>query len=128
MKWTLEQIAAPNSTAFMKAEFGGIEKIETPDARTVKIVMKEPTATLPIWLASPHMPIIAKDSIEGRAGLGVGAGPFMIKDAGARRLYRGREIRQVLQARPAETRWHQARPPMPTRTCASPRSRPAIST
>jgi ABC-type transport system substrate-binding protein len=80
VKWTLEQVAAPNSTAFMKAEFGGIERIETPDAGTVKIVMKEPTATLPIWLASPHMPIIAKDSIEGRAGLGVGAGPFTLKD------------------------------------------------
>ncbi|AOO80176.1 ABC transporter substrate-binding protein [Bosea vaviloviae] len=80
VKWTLEQVAAPTSTAFMKSEFGGIERIETPDAGTVKIVMKEPTATLPIWLASPHMPIIAKDSIEGRAGLGVGAGPFTLKD------------------------------------------------
>jgi peptide/nickel transport system substrate-binding protein len=80
VKWTLEQVAAPTSTAFMKAEFGGVASIETPDARTVKIVMKEPTATLPIWLASPHMPIIAKDSIEGRAGLGVGAGPFVLKD------------------------------------------------
>jgi len=79
VKWTLEQIAAPNSTGFLKAEFGGIERIETPDARTVRIVMKEPTATLPIWLASPHAPIIAKDSIEGR-GLGIGAGPFTIKD------------------------------------------------
>jgi ABC-type transport system substrate-binding protein len=79
VKWTLEQVAAPNSTAFMKAEFGGVERIETPDARTVRIVMKQPTVTLPIWLASPHMPIIAKDSIEGRAGLGVGAGPFVLK-------------------------------------------------
>ena len=25
-RWTLEQIAAPNSTAFMKAEFGGVER------------------------------------------------------------------------------------------------------
>ncbi|POR46382.1 ABC transporter substrate-binding protein [Bosea psychrotolerans] len=80
VKWTLEQVAAPNSTAFLKAEFGGVERIETPDQRTVRIVMKEPTATLPIWLASPHMPIIAKDSIEGRTGLGVGAGPFTLKD------------------------------------------------
>lgn len=79
VKWTLEQVAAPNSTAFMKAEFGGVDRIETPDPRTVRIVMKEPTVTLPIWLASPHMPIIAKDSIEGRAGLGIGAGPFTLK-------------------------------------------------
>jgi ABC-type transport system substrate-binding protein len=79
VKWTLEQIAAPSSTAFLRAEFGGIETIETPDARTVRIVMKQPTVTLPIWLASPHAPIVAKGSIEGR-GLGVGAGPFTVKD------------------------------------------------
>lgn len=78
VKWTLEQIADPKSTAFLKAELGGIERVETPDPRTVRIVMKQPTVTLPIWLASPHAPIIAKDSIEGR-GLGIGAGPFIMK-------------------------------------------------
>lgn len=78
VKWTLEQVAADSSTAFLKNEFKGVERIETPDAQTVRIIMKQPTATLPIWLASPHMPIIAKDSIE-RGGLGVGAGPFTMK-------------------------------------------------
>ncbi|WP_342364228.1 ABC transporter substrate-binding protein [Terrarubrum flagellatum] len=78
VKWTLEQIAADNSTAFLKNEFKTVERIETPDAQTVVITMKQPTATLPLWLASPHAPIIAKDSI-GSGSLGVGAGPFVMK-------------------------------------------------
>lgn len=78
VKWSLEQMAADNSTAFLKTEFKGVERIETPDAQTVVIIMKQPTATLPIWLASPHAPIIAKDSIGG-GSIGVGAGPFVMK-------------------------------------------------
>lgn len=78
VRWTLEQIAAEGSTAFLKNEFKGVERIETPDAQTVRIVMKQPIATLPVWLASPHAPIIAKGSTDGGA-LGVGAGPFVMK-------------------------------------------------
>lgn len=78
VKWSIEQIAADNSTAFLKNEFKGVDRIETPDAQTVLFVMKQPTATLPIWLASPHAPVIAKGSTDNGA-LGVGAGPFTLK-------------------------------------------------
>jgi len=78
VKWTLEQVAAEKSTAYLKAEFQGVRAIETPDPRTVRIVMKQPTATLPLWLASPHMPIIAKGSTDGGA-VGVSAGPYTLK-------------------------------------------------
>ncbi|MEJ1160614.1 ABC transporter substrate-binding protein [Prosthecomicrobium sp. N25] len=78
VKWTLEQIAADASTAFLKNEFKGVERIETPDPQTVRITMRQPTVTLPVWLASPHAPIIAKGSTEGGA-LGIGAGPFVMK-------------------------------------------------
>ena len=61
----------------MRAEFQGAERVETPDSRTVRIVMRQPTATLPLWLASPHMPIIARGSTDGGAP-GVGAGPFVL--------------------------------------------------
>jgi peptide/nickel transport system substrate-binding protein len=54
----------------------GIEKIETPDARTVRIVMKQPTATLSEWLASYHLPIVSRKSAGGEA---IGAGPFVLK-------------------------------------------------
>ena len=77
VKWSLEQVAAPASTAYMRGQFQGVERIETPDARTVRIVMKQPTATLPIWLAAYEMPVVAKGSLD-RTGAGVGCGPFTI--------------------------------------------------
>ena len=76
VRWTIEQIAAEKSTAYYRTEMQGVEAVETPDARTVRIVMKQPTATLPEWLASAQLPIISRKS-EG--GAPVGAGPFVLK-------------------------------------------------
>ena len=76
VKWTIEQIAAERSTAYFRAEMQGVERVETPDDRTVRIIMKEPVATLPVWMASYHLPIISRNSPRGQM---VGAGPFMIK-------------------------------------------------
>ena len=78
VKWTLEQVAGEKSTAFLRSEFQGVERIETPDPRTVRIVMKQPNVMLPEWLAGPHMPIIARGSTDGGAPA-VGAGPFVLK-------------------------------------------------
>ena len=75
VRWTIEQVAGEKSTAAMRAEFQGVERVETPDPRTVRFVMKQPTVTLPTWLASYFMPIIAK----GTPDAPVGAGPFMLK-------------------------------------------------
>jgi peptide/nickel transport system substrate-binding protein len=76
--WTLQQIAAPNSTAYYKSVLEGMDRIETPDARTVIIVMKEPLSTLPLILAMPHTMIVPKDSTFERGALPVGAGPFKL--------------------------------------------------
>jgi peptide/nickel transport system substrate-binding protein len=76
VKWTIEQVAAEKSTAYLRAEMQGVDKIEIPDDATVRIVMKQPTATLPHWLASFHMPIIARGSDAAKP---VGAGPFVLK-------------------------------------------------
>jgi peptide/nickel transport system substrate-binding protein len=76
VKWTLEQIAAEKSTAYFRAEMQGIDKIETPDDRTVRIVMRQPTVTLPQWLASFHLPIVWRKS---EAAQPIGAGPFVLK-------------------------------------------------
>ena len=78
VKWSFEQIALPTSTAHFKSEFATISAMETPDPLTIRIVTKQPIATLPVWLASPHTPVIAKGSTEGNP-LGVGAGPFVLK-------------------------------------------------
>jgi peptide/nickel transport system substrate-binding protein len=77
VKWSIEQVAAEKSTAYMRGQFQGVDRIETPDARTVRIIMKQPTATVPLWLAAYEMPVIAKDSLD-HAGVGVGCGPYVI--------------------------------------------------
>jgi peptide/nickel transport system substrate-binding protein len=76
VKWTLEQVTGEKSTAYLRAQMQGIEKVETPDDKTVRVVMKEPAATLPLSFANFHMPIISRVS-DPKAP--VGAGPFIIK-------------------------------------------------
>jgi ABC-type transport system substrate-binding protein len=78
VKWTIVQIADEKSTAYLKSEFQTVQQVETPDPRTVRIVTKQPTATLPLWFASFHVPIIAKGPTEG-GGAPVGAGPYVLK-------------------------------------------------
>jgi peptide/nickel transport system substrate-binding protein len=75
--WTIEQIAAEKSTAYLRAECQRISKIETPDAKTVLFHTKEPMATLPLLLATFYVPIVAKGTSEGMSP-GVGAGPFRL--------------------------------------------------
>jgi len=75
--WTLEQVAAEKSTAYLRAQMQAIARIETPDAKTVRLHTKEPNATLPFQLASFHLPIIAKESLKD-SPLGIGAGPFVM--------------------------------------------------
>lgn len=76
VKWTIEQIAAERSTAYFRAEMQRVERVETPDDRTVRIIMRNPVATLPVWMASYHLPIISRNSPRGQF---VGAGPFVLK-------------------------------------------------
>jgi ABC-type transport system substrate-binding protein len=76
VKWTIEQVAAEKSTAYMRGQMQSIDKIETPDDKTVRFVMKQPLATLPVMFANFHMPIISRVS-DPKAP--VGAGPFTIK-------------------------------------------------
>ncbi len=76
VKWTIEQVVGEKSTAYLRSQLQAIEKVETPDDKTVRFVMKEPAATLPLLFANFHMPIIWRDS---DAKSPVGAGPFVIK-------------------------------------------------
>ncbi len=73
VRWSIEQIAAERSTAYLRAEFQGVERIETPDPRTVRLVMKQPTVTVPLWMASMYAPILARGTTD------IGAGPFRLQ-------------------------------------------------
>ena len=81
IKWNLDAIGAEKSTAYMRAAVGGFARVETPDAKTVRITTKEPNATLPFMLATYFMPMVFPDSITAAVPQGVGAGPFVLKGA-----------------------------------------------
>ena len=77
VRYSIEQMAADKSPAYLKGEMAGITAVDTPDARTVRLRTKEPSAVLPTLFASYFAPVVAKDSLD-RGGLGVGAGPFVL--------------------------------------------------
>ncbi len=60
VKWCVEQVAAERSTAYYRAQMQNIERVETPDRHTVRLVMKEPIATVPQWFANYNMPIVSR--------------------------------------------------------------------
>lgn len=84
VKYTIEQVAAEDSTAFRRAQMASITQIDTPDDMTVKLTLAAPTAVVPTWFANFHMPIL-QDGAEKTST--VGAGPFVFDS-----LERGEKI------------------------------------
>lgn len=79
VKFTFETIMAERSTAFFRPNFIAlIERVETPDPLVARIVLKEPSATLPMQLASPHAPIISRASMAANPNSPAGHGPFLL--------------------------------------------------
>ena len=76
VRYSIEQMAAEKSTAYMKGEMGRIARIDTPDARTVRLVTREPSVVLPALFANYFTPMVARGSLDG-GGPGIGAGPFL---------------------------------------------------
>jgi len=76
VKWTIEQVAAERSTAYYRAQMQQIDRIETPDAATVRLVMKEPLATVPQWFTNYNMAIAWHGSPDVNDP--VGCGPYAI--------------------------------------------------
>jgi ABC-type dipeptide/oligopeptide/nickel transport system permease component len=75
VKWSIEQIAGEKSTAYMRSQFQGIERVEIPDPRSIRIVTKDPQATLPTWFANYNTFIIWRNSTANEP---IGAGPFRL--------------------------------------------------
>jgi peptide/nickel transport system substrate-binding protein len=75
VRWTIEQIAAAKSTAYMRAQFQLFERVETPDPHTVRIVTRQRIATVPSWFANYNMSICWHGS-DLRSP--VGCGPFRL--------------------------------------------------
>lgn len=74
--WTIEQVAGERSTAYYAAQMRRIARVETPDAHTVRLVMREPLVTVPLWFANYNMPIGWHGSPDVNDP--VAAGPYRI--------------------------------------------------
>ena len=75
IRYSIEQIGAEKSVAFFKGEAQRIARLDTPDAKTVRVHMTAPSVVVPDLFASYFMPMVAKGSVD-RGGAGIGAGPF----------------------------------------------------
>ncbi len=69
-------VMAPRSTAYLRADLDILARIEATDARTVRFVLKQPSAPFPNLLASTHAPIISAKSTD--PAIGLGAGPYVV--------------------------------------------------
>jgi len=79
VKFSLEQMAAPDSTAYLINEMRGIESIDASDPMVVKITLKKPTPAFPDTLARPDAPIVSPKFKDPLLGQPLGAGPFILE-------------------------------------------------
>ncbi len=78
VKYTYAAIADAKSTAYLRSGFQAIETIETPDAKTCRIVLRAPSASFQYLVASPYAPIICAKAAMADPNDIVGAGPYSI--------------------------------------------------
>jgi len=76
VKYTFEANAAENSKIKRKKRYVNMAKIETPDASTVRITLKEPRAMFLFWMGESTAVIVGEESAVDNATKPVGTGPF----------------------------------------------------
>ncbi|ACM39726.1 peptide ABC transporter substrate-binding protein [Allorhizobium ampelinum] len=77
VKYMFDQITAEKSTAYLKAAYQEIEKIDLVDALTFRLTLKEPNETLLYNLASFNSPVISPKSTQDQI---IGCGPYRITE------------------------------------------------
>ncbi len=73
--WNVAEVSKPDSGAYFQNQLASIIRVETPDAKTVRMVTAEPLAVLPGWFAHYNMPMIKKGEPRDTQ---IGAGPFRL--------------------------------------------------
>jgi peptide/nickel transport system substrate-binding protein len=81
---TLARIKDPKTASYWSAQLGEIEKVETPDARTVKVTLKAPHPAFLAALAHISAAILPIQELKARtfdpSKQMLGSGPFAVKD------------------------------------------------
>ncbi len=91
VKYTFEENAAENSQNKRKGRFTNIASIETPDANTVILTLKEPRADFLAQLGEATAVIVDPDSDAGNATNPIGTGPYKLD-----RWIKGDSVRMVM--------------------------------
>lgn len=81
VEFSIQQITAEGSTAYLAKEFRGIEKVEIIDPKNIKLVLAKPTPSFVGSLAGQFAMIISKKAFIQKADNWVGAGPFKITNS-----------------------------------------------
>lgn len=74
--FTLGRLQA-DKLAYMHGQMQAIERVETPDPRTVRVILRQPVVVFPLWLADPQSAIVRRQPFEA-GGHYVGAGPYTL--------------------------------------------------
>ncbi|WHA43138.1 ABC transporter substrate-binding protein [Agrobacterium larrymoorei] len=75
-KFSLDRARGENSVNPQKRFFSAIDTIETPDANTLVLKLKQPAGSLLYWLGWPASVIVAPKSAENNKTTPIGTGPF----------------------------------------------------
>ncbi len=79
VKFAFDRARAPTSTNAQKQIFAPIDTIETPDAATVVIKLKQPSGNFLYFLSWGDASIVSPKSAETNRATPVGTGPFKFK-------------------------------------------------
>ena len=74
VKATIEQIAGGKTTAYLRPDFGIVERVEVEGPKRLRIVLRQNSAPFPHLLASYHAPVLPAKADP--AGQPPGAGPY----------------------------------------------------
>ncbi|MCC7275272.1 MAG: ABC transporter substrate-binding protein [Alphaproteobacteria bacterium] len=80
VRLTFARAMAPDSVNPSKKIFQPIEAVETPDARTVVIRLKQPNSIFLFSMAAGDASILAMETVEQNRTRPVGSGPFRFKE------------------------------------------------
>ncbi|MGE0724315.1 MAG: ABC transporter substrate-binding protein [Alphaproteobacteria bacterium] len=80
VKFSFDRARAADSVNPSKRIFAPIQAIETPDAQTVAIRLKQPTALFLFQMASGDASIVAQETVEENRTRPVGSGPYRFKE------------------------------------------------
>lgn len=86
VKFTYERILNPQTKAVARAFFTDVEKVETPDPRTVVFDLKQPNVALLIYMAHPNASIVSQKVAQAanddlsRKEHAIGTGPFRLAE------------------------------------------------